>query len=76
MAVLSHAGQEQVDAAGGLDLGLVLDALGLEVGRIPVEDVYVAGMEVDVREEVLPHEGVVALGVVPGDTNVLVLRKS
>ena len=74
VAVLADARHEQVDAAGSLDLGLVLDALGLEVGRVAVQDVDVAGVDVHVREEVLPHERVVALRVVPRDADVLVLQ--
>lgn len=74
VAVLADAGEEEVDAAGGLDLGLVGDALGLQVGRVAVEDVDVVGVDVYVGEEVLPHEGVVALGVVPRDPDVLVLE--
>jgi hypothetical protein len=74
VAILTHAGQEQVDTAGSLNFGFVLDALGLEVGGIPVEDVDIAGVDVDMGEEVLPHEGVVALGVVSRNANVLVLH--
>lgn len=72
VAVLADAGEEEVDAAGAPDLGLVLDALGLEVGGVAVEDVDAGRADVDVLEEVLPHEGVVALRVVPGDADVLV----
>ena len=73
VAILAYAGQEEVDAACRLDLGLVRDALGLEVGGVAVEDVDIARVNVYVREEVLPHEGVVALWVVPRDPDVFVL---
>lgn len=59
VAVLADAREEEVDAADGLDLGLVGDALGFEVWVLAVEDVYVLGVDVYVGEEVLPHEGVV-----------------
>jgi hypothetical protein len=75
MAILADAGQEQVDAAYGFDLGFICDALGLEVCRLTVEDVDVLGVDVDVGKEVLPHESVIALGVIPWDANVLVLRE-
>lgn len=72
VAVLADAGQEEVDAAARLDGVFVGDALGLEVGRVAVEDVHVGGVDVDVGEEVLPHEGVVRLGMVARDAHVLV----
>lgn len=72
VAVLADAGQEEVDAADALDGVLVGDALGLERGRVAVEDVHVGRVDVDVREEVLPHEGVVRLWVVARDADVLV----
>lgn len=73
VAVLADAAEEQVDAAGRLDLLLVLHALGLEVRRVAVQDVHVVRPDVDVREEVLPHERVVAFRVVPRDADVLIL---
>lgn len=61
VAVLADAGEEEVDAADALDGVLVGDALGLEAGGVAVEDVDVVGVDVDVGEEVFPHEGVVRL---------------
>lgn len=72
VAVLADARKEQVNAAGPLNGILVGDALGLQVGRIAVEDVHVGGVDVYMREEVLPHEGVVRLGMVAGDAHVLI----
>lgn len=72
MAVLANASKEKVNAAYSLDGVLIGDALGLEVGRIAIEDVHVGWVDVDVREEVLPHERVVRLRVVAGDADVLI----
>jgi hypothetical protein len=72
VAVLADASKEQVNAAGLLDGIFVGDALGLQVGRIAVEDVDVGRVDVYVGEEVLPHEGVVGLCVVAGNTHVLI----
>lgn len=74
VAVLTHASEEEVDASSSLDLRFVLDALSLKAGSVAIEDVHVAGVDVHVGKEVLPHEGVVALRVVPGDSDVLILR--
>ena len=51
VAVLADAGEEEVDAAGGLDALLVGGALADEVGDGAVEDVDLRGRDVDVREE-------------------------
>lgn len=72
VAVLANAGKEQVNAASLLNGILVGDALGLQVGRIAVENVDVGRVDVYVGEEVLPHKGVVGLGVVAGDAHVLI----
>ena len=72
VAVLANAREEEVDAAVALDGVLVGDALGLEAGGVAVEDVDVGRVDVDVGEEVLPHEGMVRLRVVSGNTHVLV----
>ena len=65
--------EERVDAAGGFDGGFVCDAFGFEIRRVAVEDVDIAGMHVDVVEEVGVHEGVVGFGVFVGDANIFVL---
>jgi len=72
MTIRTDTTQEEVDTTYGEDRFLVGSALGLEVGGITVEDVYVLLLDVDVAEEVLPHEGVVALGMILGDTYVLI----
>ena len=68
----TYAAHEQVDAARSLYGSLVCGALSLEVGSIAVEDVYVSRLYVDVAEEVVPHEAVVALGVLFGQAYILV----
>lgn len=72
VAVLANAGKEEVDTADGLDGIFVGDALGLEVLGIAVQDVHVGGVDIDVGEEILPHEGVVGFGVVAGNAHVLI----
>lgn len=72
VAVLANAGKEEINAADGLNGVFVSDALGLEVGGIAVQDVNIGRVDIDVREEVLPHEGVVGFGVVAGNPHVLV----
>lgn len=39
-------------------------ALSFEVGRVAIEDVDVVGFHVNVREEVLVHEAVIAFRVI------------
>jgi hypothetical protein len=76
MSVGSNTAEEQLDATGPQNLLLILVALDLEIGRIAVEYVDAVGLYVNVGEEVLVHEAVVAFGVVPRDPNVLVLMRS
>lgn len=72
VAILAYTGQEKVDAAHALDFSFILNAFSLKVGGVAVEDVDIAWVNVHVREEVLPHEGVVGLRMVTWDADVLV----
>lgn len=72
VAVGADTAEEQLDAAVALDLLLVALALGDEVRRVGIGDVYVLGGDVDEVEEVLVHECPVALGVILGEADVLV----
>ena len=72
VAVLADTAEEELDPAVLLDLGLVRVALRDEVLRVSVQDVHLRGRDVDVREELAEHEGVVRLGVVLGQADVLV----
>ena len=51
---------------------LVLSAFFLKVGSVSIQDVNVLLLDVDVREEVGPHEAVIAFGVLFGQAHVLV----
>ena len=44
--ILADSPEEELDAASGLDLGLVLVALADQVGRVSIEDVYVFRVDV------------------------------
>lgn len=63
LQTISLTSHKQVDAAGFSDLLLVGVALGLQVFSVPVQDVGVGRLDVDVLEEVVPHVRVVALGM-------------
>lgn len=73
MSIGANAAQEEVNATVGLDGGFVGYTLGLEIWRIAIEDVDVARVDIDVREEVLVHERVVGFWVLAGDPDVLIL---
>lgn len=59
---------EEMHSTGLLDEVLEALALGDEVGRVPVEHVRVARLDVHVLEELVPHVVVVGLGVVTRET--------
>jgi hypothetical protein len=73
VSIGSNATEEQLDATDTLDLIFIVLALGLEVRGVAVEDVDVFWLGVDVGEEVLVHEAVVAFWMVSWDANILVL---
>lgn len=59
---------EEVYAPGRCDLLLESFTLGLQVAGVPVQYVSVLRLNVDVFEEVIPHVGVIAFRVIPGQT--------
>ena len=72
VSVGSYAAHEEFDSAVGLDFFLESFAFGLEVFGIAIEDVHVFLGNVDVAEEVVPHERVVAFGMVFGKAHIFV----
>lgn len=74
VSVWSDTPKEELDAASTPDLLLVSHALGLQIGRVAIQDVDVGGIDVDVGEKVLVHEAVVRLGVVAWQANIFVLQ--
>ena len=72
MTIGADTSDEEVDAASFHDHLLVVLALSSEVGGIAVEDVDVLLRTVDMIEQVTGHEGMIALGMGLGQTNILV----
>ena len=72
MSVGAYATHEEVDASCCLNGFLVVLALCLQVLGIAIEDMDVLFLNVDVVEEVVPHEAMIAFGVLFGEVHVLV----
>ena len=72
VAVGADAAHEEVDAGGGGDGLFIIGALDFEVGGVAVQNMDVLLLDVDVAEEVIPHEGVVAFGMVFRQVDVLI----
>ena len=72
MAIGANATHKQVDTACGLYGLLVVLALFLQILGIAVEDMDILFLDVDVAEEVVPHEAMVALGMILGEVHILV----
>ena len=72
MAIGTNAAHEEVDATCCLYGFLVVLALGLQVLGIAIEDMDILFLNVDVAEEIVPHEGVVTFGMIFGEVHVLV----
>ena len=66
VARLPDAENLEVDPAGALDLRLVTQAFRLDVNArsVPPRDMNVPLRDIDVREEILPHEAVIRVDVV------------
>ena len=72
VSVRTDAAHEEVDTACSLDGSLVLSAFCSEVSGVAIQDVDVFLLDVDVREEVVPHEAMVAFGVLFRQSDILV----
>ena len=72
MAVRAYATHEQIDAASSDDSFFVVLALSLQILGIAVEDMDILSLDVDMAEEIRPHEGVVALRMILGEVDILV----
>ena len=68
VAVGSDAADEELDATGGLDRRLELLALARQVASVAVQYVHIARIDVDVLEEVLKHERMVAFRMISRQT--------
>ena len=72
VAVGADTAEEEVDATALADHVFVVCAFGCEIRSVTVEDVDVLLRAVDVVEEVVGHERVVALGMIFGKTHIFV----
>jgi hypothetical protein len=72
VTVRTYATHEEVDAACSLNSLLVVLTLLDEVFGITIEDVYIFLLDIDMAEEVVPHEAVIALWVVFRQFDILV----
>jgi hypothetical protein len=75
VAVRPNAAQKELNAADTGYLVLVGPAFVLEVSGVAVEDVDVGWLDVDVGEEVLVHEAVIAFWMISRDAHILVLER-
>lgn len=73
MTVWTDPTQEEVYAACFGDLCLKVLAFFGKIRRIAVQNVDVSGWYVDMGKEIVVHEAVVALRMVPGQSNIFIL---
>lgn len=64
--IYRHTSHKQLDSSRNRDLLLEGFALRLQVAGVPVQNMSVVRLDVHVLEEVVPHVGVIALGMIPG----------
>lgn len=73
MSIWPNATEKQIDSTSTLDLGFVFNTFGFKVGSVAVQDIDIGWVNINMREEVLVHECVVALGMFAWDSDVFVL---
>ena len=72
MTVGANATEEQVNTAIRLDFLLVASALSNQILSITVKNVHILSLHINMAEEVVPHERMIALGVLLGQPYILV----
>ncbi len=72
MAVGADAQDLEINATGGDDAFLIVRAGGGDIRGIAIRDVDVRRRDVDVTEEILRHEAVIGLGMLPRNADVFV----
>lgn len=72
MAVLADSAEEQIDAASLYDGFLVVLALFVEICGVAVEDVDVAGRNVNLVEKVPVHKAVIALRMILRNPDIFI----
>jgi hypothetical protein len=72
VAVRTDSTQKELNATIGGDCIFKGFTLGYQVSGHAIEDMYVLLLDVDVAEEIVPHEGVVALLVLSLQTYILI----
>jgi hypothetical protein len=75
VAIRSDASEEEFDSTCLTYLFFILGTFCGQVWSIPVKDIDVGRVDIDVGEEVCVHEAVIALGVVPRESDVFVLEE-
>ena len=72
MTVGSYSAHKQVDASGCRYQLLIVLALFLKILGIAVEDMDILGLDIYVGEEIVPHKGMVGLGMIYVEVDVFV----
>ena len=74
VAVGTDSPKEQVDTTDSFDLFLVGATLCFQIRSVAIQDVDVGGVDVDMGEEMLVHEAVIAFWMLTREAHVFVLR--
>ena len=72
VSVRTDTTQEEIHATYSLHACLVACALSLHILGVAVEDVHILRLDVDMAEEIVPHERVIAFGVLFRQAYVLI----
>ena len=76
VSVRTNTTHKQVDTTVRLDFFFVTGTFSIQVGSISVQDIGILRFDVDMAEEVVPHERVVAFRMFFGQTHILIHIKS
>ena len=70
MSIGTNTAHEEVNTTCILDSLLVILTLDLQILGVTIEDMDILFLNVDVAEEIVPHEGVVTLGMIFGEIDI------
>ena len=72
MSVRAHASKKQIDASIRSDFLLISGAFCFQIGSIAIQDIDILLFDIDVAEKVIPHERMVAFGMLFRKTAILI----
>ena len=72
MAIRTDTTQEQVYATDRFHASLIRRTLSLQILGVTIQDIYVLRFDIDMTEEIIPHERMIAFRMIFRKTDILI----